>query len=158
MDSEKLIPVTYDEEVIGHTDGNGAITFLSDELRDKVMRAKVVGVSSRKLEDNSMENFDLEKFKDFVNTYDSQPGHKSYSTETVINDFLYGIGICIEDSVGEDFKWADGFKRFKDFLLNHLKAVPNNSLPKKCYCGNPVDESNSDCVEFNLCRDHKMDA
>jgi len=29
---------------------------------------------------------------------------------------------------------------------------------KLCYCGNPVDTSNSDCVTFNLCKEHQMDA
>ncbi len=29
---------------------------------------------------------------------------------------------------------------------------------EKCYCGNPVDNSNSDCVHFQLCRDHSKDA
>lgn len=28
---------------------------------------------------------------------------------------------------------------------------------KLCYCGNPVDTSNPDCVTFNLCREHQMD-
>lgn len=27
-----------------------------------------------------------------------------------------------------------------------------------CHCGQPVDESNSDCVTFNLCKDCAMDA
>ena len=29
---------------------------------------------------------------------------------------------------------------------------------KLCYCGNPVDTSNPDCVTFNLCKEHQMDA
>jgi hypothetical protein len=29
---------------------------------------------------------------------------------------------------------------------------------KLCYCGNPVDTSNPDCVMFNLCEEHQMDA
>lgn len=28
---------------------------------------------------------------------------------------------------------------------------------KLCYCGNPVDTSNPDCVTFNLCKEHQMD-
>jgi len=28
----------------------------------------------------------------------------------------------------------------------------------KCYCGEPVDTTNPDCVEFNLCKEHQMDA
>jgi thymidylate synthase len=28
---------------------------------------------------------------------------------------------------------------------------------KLCYCGNPVDVSNPDSVEYNLCKEHEMD-
>lgn len=44
-----------------------------------------------------MENFDLEKFKKYVNTYENQTGHKKYSVKTIIDDFLYGIGICLDE-------------------------------------------------------------
>lgn len=30
----------------------------------------------------------------------------------------------------------------------------NNNL---CYCGNPVDMTNPDCVDYNLCEEHSMD-
>jgi hypothetical protein len=30
----------------------------------------------------------------------------------------------------------------------------NNNL---CYCGNQVDMTNPDCVEYNLCKEHSMD-
>lgn len=105
-----------------------------------------------------MKNFDLDKFKNYVNTYDQQVGHENYSVETVLNDFLYGIGICIDEAIDEDFGGADGFNRFKQFLVKYLKAVPESQLPKKCHCGQPVDESNPDCIQFNLCKDHQMDA
>jgi len=26
-----------------------------------------------------------------------------------------------------------------------------------CYCGNKVDTTNPDCVEYNLCKEHQMD-
>lgn len=29
---------------------------------------------------------------------------------------------------------------------------------KLCYCGNPVDITNPDCVEFDLCKEHAADA
>ena len=29
---------------------------------------------------------------------------------------------------------------------------------KLCYCGSEVDTSNPDCIEFNLCSSHAMDA
>jgi hypothetical protein len=30
----------------------------------------------------------------------------------------------------------------------------NNNL---CYCGNPIDMTDPDCVEYNLCKEHSMD-
>jgi hypothetical protein len=33
--------------------------------------------------------------------------------------------------------------------------VDSNS--KLCYCGNPVDISNPDSLEYNLCKEHEMD-
>lgn len=64
-----------------------------------------------------MKNFDLEKFKNYVNTYEKQPGHKDYSVETIVNDFLYGIGICLDKS----YEYSDGFLKFKEFLAQHVK-------------------------------------
>jgi hypothetical protein len=103
-----------------------------------------------------MENFDLEKFKNYVNTYDKQLGHEGYSVKTIIDDFLYGIGICLDDS---EFSLADGYERFKKMLLEHLDAVPREKAlgPNKCYCGNPVDEDNPDCATYKLCKDHASD-
>jgi hypothetical protein len=28
---------------------------------------------------------------------------------------------------------------------------------KLCYCGNPVDTSDPDCVTYDLCKEHAMD-
>jgi len=77
---------------------------------------------------NKMKNFDLEKFKNYVNTYDTQIGFKNYSKETVINDFIYGIGICINE---EEYKNADGFKRFKKYLSKHFGI---EECQNKCNC------------------------
>lgn len=38
-----------------------------------------------------------------------------------------------------------------------INILPSSFEDKKCYCGNPVDESNPDCVDFNLCKDHAQD-
>ena len=57
---------------------------------------------------------DLEYFKNYVETY-------SYTqfqyNETFIKDMIYGIGLAID---GENFKMADGYKRFEEFLLNEI--------------------------------------
>ncbi len=43
-------------------------------------------------------------------------------------------------------------------VLYGLKGLRlENVKIKKCYCGNPIDTSNSDCVDYNLCKDHAMD-
>jgi hypothetical protein len=34
---------------------------------------------------------------------------------------------------------------------------PKNDEAKICYCGNPIDYLNPDCVHFSLCKDHAMD-
>lgn len=80
MDNNFTIPVTHNGELIGYSDGEGTVKFLSIEMQNKIMK-KIEGpvsISSRKL--------------------------------------------------------------------------------GTCYCGEPVDESNPDCVTFNLCKDHAMDA
>ena len=57
---------------------------------------------------------DLEYFKNYVETY-------SYTqfqyNETFIKDMIYGIGLATD---GENFKMADGYKRFEEFLLNEI--------------------------------------
>jgi hypothetical protein len=32
-----------------------------------------------------------------------------------------------------------------------------DSDDKLCYCGNPVDTSDPDCVEYSLCKEHALD-
>jgi hypothetical protein len=39
------------------------------------------------------------------------------NNETFIKDMIYGIGLAID---GENFKMADGYKRFEEFLLNEI--------------------------------------
>ena len=41
---------------------------------------------------------------------------------------------------------------FKDVLSENKLTVIDF-----CYCGNPVDVTNSDCVEFSLCEIHAED-
>lgn len=74
------IPVTYNGELVGHSDGSGTVKFLSIEIQNEILKKSQapISVSSRK------------------------------------------VGTC--------------------------------------YCGQPVDESNPDCVAFNLCRGHAMEA
>ena len=57
---------------------------------------------------------DLEYFKNYVETYDYT---QFQYNETFIKDMIYGIGLAID---GENFKMADGYKRFEEFLLNEI--------------------------------------
>lgn len=54
--------------------------------------------------------------KDYINTYDQQPGYESYRTETLIDDVLYGLGIALDDK----YKYAQGYEEFKKLLREHL--------------------------------------
>ena len=44
------------------------------------------------------------------------------------------------------------FTNFAESIL-----IKTGNLTKKCYCGKPVDTSNPDCVDFNLCKEHADD-
>lgn len=57
---------------------------------------------------------DLEYFKNYVETY----GYTQFQyNETFIKDMIYGIGLAIDS---ENFKMADGYERFEEFLLNEI--------------------------------------
>lgn len=63
--------------------------------------------------------------------------------EIVINDLPKFIEVS-KLSFEEWVKWRNG----------ELNESQNNNL---CYCGNPVDISNPDCIEFGLCEEHVQD-
>jgi len=48
--------------------------------------------------------------------------------------------------------------RLITITYNDTKLESYEMDGKLCYCGNPVDTSNPDCVTFNLCKEHQMDA
>jgi len=68
----------------------------------------------------SIESVDMRKaldsLKEYVDTYDQQSDWERYRLETYVNDVLYGLGISISD----EFRYADGFDRFKQVLREHL--------------------------------------
>ncbi|HUS50591.1 MAG TPA: hypothetical protein VMZ91_10530 [Candidatus Paceibacterota bacterium] len=43
--------------------------------------------------------------------------------------------------------------KFAIMILNKITSKKRLS----CYCGNPIDLSNPDCVQFSLCKDCAMD-
>ena len=40
----------------------------------------------------------------------------------------------------------------------HMDRMKKASRRQFCYCGRAIDETNSDCVTYSLCKDHAMDA
>ena len=74
------------------------------------------------LENNKKSNvgcnakFDMEKFKEYVQTYDPKiNGHDN--DDTIVKDMIYGIGLCLNE---KEFRWAEGFEKFKTFLKAFL--------------------------------------
>lgn len=48
--------------------------------------------------------------------------------------------------------------KYADFILKCLNdKMPFMQKEQHCYCGNPIDKTNPDCVEFNLCAEHSDD-
>ena len=58
----------------------------------------------------------VKHIRNYVNTYDTQPGYEEYSNEIYIDDMLYVIGT----SLCPDHKFRNGFVRFKALLLEKL--------------------------------------
>ena len=72
---------------------------------------------------------------------------------------LYERVVCVHSS--EEMECKKCIKARED-----LESTPYSlegewfkidSDSKLCYCGNPVDETNPDCVEFDLCKEHAAD-
>jgi antitoxin component YwqK of YwqJK toxin-antitoxin module len=62
-------------------------------------------------------SFDWEHFKKYVDTYD--PKINGLDDPIVIfKDMLYGIGLAVDE---EKFSYADGYRKFKNFLIDHCK-------------------------------------
>ena len=59
--------------------------------------------------------FDWQHFLDYVNSYDTKKLADD-KVDIIVKDLLYGIGISLDDS----FKFADGYKRFMDYLKENF--------------------------------------
>ena len=58
--------------------------------------------------------FDIEKFKEYVNTYDVNR-HGLGSDKTIIKDMVYGLGIALDE---KKYSMADGFRKFVKHLVD----------------------------------------
>lgn len=64
----------------------------------------------------SVSKFDMQKFKEYVQTYDVKKNGLD-NDDTIVKDMLYGIGLCLNK---KEFEYADGFKKFKTFIKAFL--------------------------------------
>tara|TARA_R110002012_G_C11467224_1_gene593534 strand:+ start:172 stop:423 length:252 start_codon:yes stop_codon:yes gene_type:complete len=60
--------------------------------------------------------FDMQKFKEYVQTYDAKKNGLG-NDDNIVKDMLYGIGLCLNK---KEFEFADGFKKFKTFVKAFL--------------------------------------
>lgn len=60
--------------------------------------------------------FDMQKFKEYVNTYDKRKNGLD-NDDTIVKDMLYGIGLCLDK---EEYTFAEGYRKFKTFLKAFL--------------------------------------
>ena len=70
----------------------------------------------RALPIEGVNKFDIQKFKEYVQTYDVKK-HGLDNDDTIVKDMLYGIGLCLDK---EEYRFADGYKKFKTFLKTLL--------------------------------------
>ena len=63
----------------------------------------------------SMEEIVAELQK-YVGTYHKQHGYENYRDEMYIDDILYGLG----KSLSEEYEYANGFQKFRRFLIEYL--------------------------------------
>jgi hypothetical protein len=59
----------------------------------------------------------IDYLTDFASSYPTQLGFDDYTTETFMDDMLYGLGVSLSD----DYRFSIGFKQFKIDLINHLR-------------------------------------
>lgn len=55
---------------------------------------------------------------DYWGTYKRQHGYEKYSTDTVIDDAIYGLGVAID----KKYQYANGYEQFKKDLIKHLST------------------------------------
>ena len=70
----------------------------------------------RALPINGVSKFDMQKFKEYVQTYNAKKNGLD-NDDTIVKDMLYGIGLCLNK---KEFEFADGFKKFKTFIKAFL--------------------------------------
>lgn len=59
----------------------------------------------------------MNKFMDYMNGLDGTEAFADVTKDAFIHDIIYGLG----RSISEDFKWADGYMKFKEYLMTCLE-------------------------------------
>lgn len=76
----------------------------------------------------------------------------------VIWDPLLERVVCVHSSEEEECKLCEKAREDmkNTYYYLHGKWFSIDSKIELCYCGNPVDMSNTDCIEYSLCQEHKF--
>lgn len=68
----------------------------------------------------------VEKLARYWGTYDEQAWYTRYTTDTLINDALYGIGLALDELEETDqYRGPGGFSRLKSRLRYHMLTKDN---------------------------------
>ena len=59
----------------------------------------------------------VKSMETYISTYKDQAYYEDYTTETFLNDMLYGIGVAIYP---EKYQYSHGFEEWKDELRKFL--------------------------------------
>ena len=65
---------------------------------------------------NGVSKFDMQKFKEYVQTYDAKK-HGLDNDDTIVKDMIYGVGLSLDK---KRFEYASGYLRFKTFIKAFL--------------------------------------
>ena len=89
---------------------------------DRIVKQLEEAVASNKEQLRDRNKQAVERLAHYWGTYNKQPGYENYSTETFLNDGLYGLGIAIDS---RKYSFANGFAQFKRDLLKYLNGGTN---------------------------------
>ena len=97
--------------------------------------------------------------KSWYDKYPEDKFHYKYPDE-VIEKFKEGLIILRKAEIfAQRIDWlVSGDDGEESFLKRLNEDLRNLKSEKRCFCGKPIDETNPDCLEFNLCKDHSEDA
>ena len=66
-----------------------------------------------------MSRAEVEILQEKLAKYLSEEKVETYRPETVLDDVIYFLGASIDS---EEYQFAQGYRKFSEFLINHFKA------------------------------------